>query len=86
MNDFAARWTSWLDARMNLAAQVDEFRPLGIITHGRNIAMTEAYITGKNTWECDMPLPAGHALISVVDNGNVSFEISDPKESVITDR
>lgn len=86
MNDFASRWTSFLDAKMNLAAQVESFRPLGIITHGRNIAMTESYLTGRNTWECDMPMPAGHALISIGDDCSINFEIVDPKESVAIDR
>jgi broad specificity phosphatase PhoE len=85
MNEFMARWQAFLDSQMDLAANVECMRPGIVVTHGRNIAATDAYLNGKNTWEADMPNPAGFACVEVDEVGYLSLRFVGAKEPVATD-
>lgn len=85
MNDFMERWQGFLDSQLDLAGNVEAMRPGILVTHGRNIAATDAYLNGVNTWEADMPVPAGFACVEVDDTGYLSLRFVGAKEPVATD-
>ena len=82
-NEFAARWIRFLENKLDYSANVA--RPVVIVTHGRNLALTHAHIDGLHPLDGMMPLPAGTSIIRVEDNGQVSIDVQDPKEPVIQD-
>jgi broad specificity phosphatase PhoE len=82
-NGFEQRWFDFLDKKMDFAANV--VRPVGITTHGRNIAITESYINDVPPLECQMPLAAGFATISVNPDRSLIMEFPTPTEPVIKD-
>lgn len=84
-DDFARRWTRFLESKLYLAANVDQFRPVGIVTHGRNLAYTQSYIEGVPPVDCSMPLPAGFATITIQPNHSLTMEFITPTEPVIQD-
>lgn len=83
-NDFAARWTKFLDRQMSMAT-IEVMRPGIIVTHGRNIALTDAQYNFKTTSEGLMPLPAGYALLTVANDRSVQFNIPGESECVCVD-
>jgi len=84
-NDFARRFIDFMEAKLELAAQVAAMRPVIIVTHGRCIALAQAHIEGKVPWECDMPMPAGFAVISVENDKALNIDIMGRRESVVDD-
>lgn len=84
-NGFSKRWLDLLDRRMTMAAEIPQFRPGLIVTHGKNIALANSYIEGIPAWEARMPLPAGYAVISVNYDRTLSLEIKTESEPVIED-
>lgn len=84
-NDFGRRWTRFLESKMYLAANVDQYRPIGIVTHGRNLAYTQSYIEGIPIEDCNMPLPAGFATITIQPNHQLTMEFITQTEPVIAD-
>lgn len=84
-DEFSSRWTKTLDAKLEFAANVDAQRPPIIVTHGRNLALTDSYLNGKSYTEGEMPYPAGYALIAVNNDRSLSFEIVGAQESVLLD-
>jgi len=85
MNEFFARWQSYLDSKMDLAANVDTMRPGIIVTHGRNLAATDTYLNGGNAWEAYMSKPAGYACVVVGETGYLGLEFVGAKEPVASD-
>lgn len=84
-NDFSARWQKFLDRKMYLAANVAEMRPVLIVTHGKNIALSQSYIDGILPETAEMPKPAGFAVISVGEDRSLEIEMIGKTESVIED-
>ena len=84
-NDFSMRWQKFLDRKMYLAANVAAMRPVLIVTHGKNIALTESYIDGILPETAEMPLPAGYAVISVNEDRSLNLEMKGKTEPVIED-
>jgi len=84
-NDFCARWQKFLDRKMYLAANVEAMRPALIVTHGKNIALTQSYIDGILPEKADMPVPAGYALVRVAEDRSLEMEIFGKTENVIED-
>jgi len=84
-NDFSARWQSFLDRKMYLAANVAEMRPVLIVTHGKNLALSQSYIDGILPEKAEMPLPAGYAVISVSEDRSLEIEMMGKTENVIED-
>lgn len=84
-NGFLERWYAFLDAKLSEAANVPSSRPLGIVTHGRNIASAQSYIEFIPPLKCEMPCPAGFAIISVALDRSLHLEVMPPKELVIQD-
>lgn len=84
-NDFAARWQKFLDLKMDAAAKIDGWRPILIITHGKNIALAQSYIEGVEPAKATMPLPAGFAVINVNDDRSLSLNNVTKTEPVIED-
>lgn len=83
-NDFAARWEKFLQRSMNMAT-IEGMRPGIIVTHGRNIALTDSQYNFKPTDDSSMPLPAGYGILSVSPDRSVQFDIVGESESVCVD-
>ena len=66
-------------------ATIDMYRPILLVTHGKNIAYTKTYIDGGNAWESVMPKPAGYAILRIELDKSLSIEIVPPFENVIED-
>lgn len=84
-NDFAVRWQRFLDRKMFLAGNIPAMRPAMIVTHGKDIALSQSYIDAIDPWTARMPLPAGYAVISVDEDRKLSMEIMGKSEPVIED-
>ena len=83
-NEFSQRVIRCLDKWLTIAT-IDIYRPILLVTHGKNIAYTKTYIDGGNAWESIMPKPAGCAIISVEPDRSLSIEVIPPYENVIED-
>jgi len=83
-NDFSARFIGAFERYIKLAS-IDIYRPLMLITHGKNIALAKTYIDGGNEWESIMPKPAGCAIVSVGLDRGLYIDIIPPIENVIED-
>jgi broad specificity phosphatase PhoE len=83
-NEFTDRFTSALSRYLTMSS-IDIYRPLLLVTHGKNIALAFTYINGGNTWDAIMPGPSGYAIISVNQDRSLSIEMSQPIEDVIED-
>lgn len=83
-DDFARRWLGILDCKMNFAT-IEGFRPTIIVTHGRNIALTDSHFNQKLAWDGTMPLAGGFAVIAVNPDRSVSCEIQGESECVCED-
>lgn len=84
-DEFGQRWTAFLDAKLYLAANVDQFRPVCIVTHGRNLAYTQSYLQHLPLVDCQMPMPAGFLTISIQPNRSLTIDYPTPTEPVLTD-
>lgn len=84
-NDFSGRWQKFLDRKMYLAANVEEMRPVLIVTHGKNIALSQSYLDGILPEKAIMPLPAGFAVIRVAEDRGLEIEMVGKTENVIED-
>lgn len=82
-NDFSRRFIGALEKYMNLAS-IDVFRPILIVTHGKNMALAQTYIEGGNAWEARMPLPGKMAVISVNPDTTLRIDMEE-SEPVIED-
>lgn len=85
LNQFANRYTKFLEPKMELAREVAAFRPTAFLTHGRNIAYSYAYYAGIPPEEALMPVPAGFAVIRSNQDGVDSMEIMGETEPVLSD-
>lgn len=83
-NEFSARFTKALDKYITLAT-IDDFRPVVLVSHGKNIALAKTYVDGGNAWESVMPKPGGYATISVTPERTLAISIDGPTENVIED-
>lgn len=84
-NDFSTRWTAFLEAKLDYACKIPAHRPPIIVTHGRNIALSQAHYDGIMFQDARMPFPAGFAVISVADDRSVEIDLKSPTESVVED-
>lgn len=84
-NTFLMRWQKFLDRKMYMATNIPGTRPALIVTHGKCIAASESYIDGTPAWECEMPLPAGYAVVSVNLDRSLKIEMMGKVEPVIED-
>lgn len=83
-NDFSARCLNCLQKHLAFAS-IEAFRPIVIVTHGKNIACAGTWITGGLAWEQDMPKPGGFAVVGVNKDRTLVFDIDGPFENVIED-
>ena len=84
-DQFSERWFSFLDRQIELARNIPSMRPMIIVTHGRNIALTDSKYNFKLPNKGMMPYPAGYALLAVGEDRGVDFAISPPDECVCSD-
>lgn len=82
-NGFSDRWVRYMEGKADWAANGQ--RPIILVTHGRNIALANAHLSGVNPWDADMPLPAGYAEIRVGNDGSMSMQIMGEREPVLAD-
>jgi broad specificity phosphatase PhoE len=62
-NDFLGRFYPAFDLKFNLAKESEAYRPMVIVSHGRNLAALDARSGMLPQWEAQMPYPGG--IISV---------------------
>ena len=83
-NEFTDRWLGFLDSKMALAS-IESMRPGIIVTHGRNIALSDSHFNFKRPEDGYMPLPAGYGVLSVNTDRSLRFELQGDSEPVIND-
>lgn len=83
-DEFAARWLKFLDKRMQ-AAQIEAMRPYLVVTHGRNIALTDSNFNFKLPEDGLMPMPSGYGVLSITPERKIAFEVQGEAESVCID-
>lgn len=83
---FSRRFFGFLDAKIDMAANRPEMRPLLLVSHGRNLALTHSYIEGLLPWKAQMPFTAGLMEILVDDDRGLRVAFLGKTEPVIEDR
>lgn len=81
---FTKRWLNFLDRRMNLAS-IEGNRPAIVVTHGRNIALTDSHFNHKMPEDGLMPFAGSYAVLSVNPDQTVSCDIPGESECVCAD-
>lgn len=84
-NIFSKRWVNFLENKMDEAANIPSRRPTVIVTHGRNIALTESHINGTLPWESDMSMPAGFSTVNVEPDRMLNLKFITETEPVLVD-
>ncbi len=82
-NDFAKRFVEELEGELEWAAKVE--RPTIVVTHGKNIAMADSHITGREPLDGRMPMPGGYAVIRVLDDRALALDYYGDTENVVKD-
>ena len=85
LNDFLARFYPAIDVKLNLAKEVDSFKPSILVTHGRNIAAMHARTAGIPQWEAQMTLPGGVAMLYYDETGDLQLEFLTATEPIEKD-
>src|SRR5260370_23737242 len=83
-NDFSTRFIGCLERYLSLGS-IEAYRPILLVTHGKNIALAKTYVDGGNVWESIMPGAGKMAIISVNNDRTLSIELEKPTENVIED-
>lgn len=81
---FSKRWQQFLDRKMDLAT-IEGMRPIIVVTHGRNLALTDSYLNFKTAKDGMMPYAGGYGVISVAPDRSLQFQIQGESECVCTD-
>jgi broad specificity phosphatase PhoE len=84
-NQFERRFWKFYETKLELAREVAAFRPIVFVTHGRNIALLDAYYRQISPENGLMPLPGGIAVVRSNFDGVDSLEFITETESVCTD-
>jgi broad specificity phosphatase PhoE len=85
-NDFCRRFDAAWMPKMELAREVESFRPTVLVSHGRNLARLHSYFSMVPPVESLMPLPGGMAKITAGTDGLDEFEWLGPTEPILEDR
>lgn len=83
-NDFSGRWNSLLD-RIMQRATIASMRPIIMVTHGRNIALTDAQFNFQLPEASRMPMPAGYGILAVDVQRKIQFDLVGESECVCVD-
>ena len=83
-NEFSARWQQFLDRKMQKAG-IEGMRPGIIVTHGRNLALTDSYFNFKMPEDGLMPYPAGYGILSVANDRSLQYAYPGETECVCVD-
>lgn len=84
-NGWLENYLAYLDAKLELARSVPQFRPFIFVTHGRNLASLDERYNFKLPWLTEMP-PTGGALLIYHDlDGNDKMEQMGPTERILED-
>lgn len=81
---FSRRWQQFLDSKMDFAT-IEGMRPIIIVTHGRNLALTDSYLNFKTPRDGMMPFAGGYGLISVTPDRSLDYQIQGESECVCQD-
>lgn len=84
-NQFARRFWNFYDPKLELAREVDAFRPTLFLTHGRDIAYLDSYYRGIPPEDALMPVPGGIAVIRGSLEGRDEMEFLGGTEPVQSD-
>lgn len=82
---FEKRVWEFLSPKLELAREVAAFRPTVFVTHGRILAMLDAYYNMKAAEDAVMSMPAGFGVVRSNMHGVDSFEIIGESEPVQSD-
>ena len=84
--DFGRGFMRAMEPKIELARELEHFRPTVIVTHGKNLAYLDHYYNGMVPEKASMALPGGFGVIYSNMNGLDSFEFMGPTEPVIEDK
>ena len=83
-NQFTRRYWKFYENKLDLARHVDSFRPIVMVSHGRNIAYADSSYRGVPPEQGRMPFPGGIAVVRT--NGDMDeLEFLTDSEPVIDD-
>jgi len=85
LNNFLSRFYPAFDLKFNLAKESEAFRPMVVISHGRNLAALYARSHMIPQIEAQMPFPGGIASLYLDDTGEQKLEFLGDTEDVFTD-
>ncbi len=81
-NDFEKRFWKFYEPKLELAREVEAFRPTVFVTHGRDIAYLDSYYRGIPGEDALMPMPGGIAVVRGTLDGMDSLEFLGETEPV----
>lgn len=81
---FSKRWLDFLDRKMDFAT-IDGMRPVIVVSHGRNLALTDSYLNFKMAPDGMMPYAGGYGTISVAPDRSLQYQIQGESECVCKD-
>src|SRR6267154_3434386 len=84
-NQFAKRLWRFYEPKLELAREVDAFRPTIFLTHGRDIAYLDSYSRGVPPEDAIMPVPGGIAAVRSTTDGRDALEFLGETEPVQKD-
>jgi len=84
--DFCARFDKAWMPKVELAKDIESFRPVLIVGHGRNGARLQSYLDMVPPWKSRMPMPGGIGIISLTADGLEHWEFDGGSEPVLDDQ
>lgn len=84
-NNFARRFWTFYDRKLELSRCVAAFRPTVFLTHGRDIAYLDSYYRGLPPEDATMPKPGNMAIVRESPGGMDSMEFIGETEPVQDD-
>jgi broad specificity phosphatase PhoE len=84
-NEFLRRFLPWFDDKLELARDVEGFRPSIFVAHGRNLAAVHARANKIPQIEGMMSFPGGIMMISIDDRGEPKVDYLGETEPVQQD-
>ena len=83
--NFAKRFMAAMQPKIELARELEQFRPTVVVTHGKNLAYLDHYYNGMAPEDAHMSFPGGFGVIYANQDGIDSFEFMGPTEPVLED-
>ena len=83
--DWGKQFMAAMEPKIELARELEQFRPTVVVSHGKNLAYLDHYYNGVAPEAARMAMPGGFGVIYGNPNGIDTFEFMGPTEPVIED-